>query len=284
MDLARQTDLPSPKSIGIKYKTVQPKPLYQLCDNMYNPLIVADNRSQNSEPISDKKTETDEFQTELPLSRERLNSISNVDKDAMDDYLGESQFLLLMVKFANQLEMLIMFIFSSYSKHYLNFFPGKNNSQHEEEISKYFSKENDITEGEDTSKISQLRQLLQESDFSKAKIAESEVNSSGDVTSSSHNSPVVNYPAVDLNVMQNISDTGGARRRVSFDVVVQDDSVPPSPNTRRKNFSFTPISPGPLSPTGNGRQSKCSSANASPFVSPRNTPIPKGRNFQNTGK
>ncbi|XP_044745006.1 uncharacterized protein LOC123306884 [Coccinella septempunctata] len=247
-DLARQTDLPSPKSIGIKYKTVQPKPLYQLCDNMYNPLIVADNRSQNSEPISDKKTETDEFQTELPLSRERLNSISNVDKDAMDDYLG------------------------------------KNNSQHEEEISKYFSKENDITEAEDTSKISQLRQLLQENDFTKAKISDPEINSSGDVKVSSHNSPVINYQPVDLNVMQNVSGTsGGARRRVSFDVMLQDDSVPCSPNTRRKHFSFTPISPGPLSPTGNGRQSKGSSTNVSPFVSPRNTPVPKGRNFQNSG-
>ncbi|XP_045460132.1 uncharacterized protein LOC123670661 [Harmonia axyridis] len=247
VDLTRQTDIPSPKSKGIKYKTVQPKPLYQLCDKMYNPLIVAENRSQNSETISDKKTETDEFQTELPLSRERLNSISNVDKDAMDDYLG------------------------------------KNNSQHEEEISKYFSKENDNTEAEDTSKISQLRQLLQENDFAKSKIVDSNLGGSGEITASSQNSPMINYQPVDLNVIQSISGiSGSARRRVSFDVVLPDDSVPPSPNTRRKNFSFTPISPGPLSPTGNGRQSKSSSTNVSPFVSPRNTPVPKGRNFQST--
>ena len=80
----------------------------------------------------------------------------------------------------------------------------------------------------------------------------------------------------------------GSRRRVSFETSVvehyQDGmhhttaSVPPSPNTRRRIFSFTPISPGPHSPLGPHRtSSKPSSANVSPFVSPRNTPVPRSR-------
>ncbi|KAK9875380.1 hypothetical protein WA026_007775 [Henosepilachna vigintioctopunctata] len=254
-DLAKQTDSSTLKSIGTKYKTIQPKPLYRLCDNsMYNPLLMAGTRSQNPEPISDKKKETDEFQTELPLSRERLNSISNVDKDAMDDYLD------------------------------------KNNSQHEEELSKYFSKQdNVIPETDDASKISQLRQLLQENGLAKTKALEVDTSivTSNEITSC-HNSPiVVNYQCIaplETNLLHNMSGiSSNARRRVSFDIAVQDEAVPPSPNTRRKNFSFTPISPGPHSPTGNGMQSKCSSANVSPFVSPRNTPVPRGRNYQNNG-
>ncbi|XP_067004869.2 uncharacterized protein [Anabrus simplex] len=77
------------------------------------------------------------------------------------------------------------------------------------------------------------------------------------------------------------------RRRVSFETSVmehyhndQQHSVPPSPNTRRRIFSFTPISPGPQSPLSTTHQrtsSKPSSANASPFVSPRNTPVPRTR-------
>lgn len=64
-----------------------------------------------------------------------------------------------------------------------------------------------------------------------------------------------------------------ARRRVSFEIPPhQEDAVPPSPNTRRKNFNFMPISPGPVSP-----RSKCSSTTASPFVSPRNTPVPRSK-------
>lgn len=70
----------------------------------------------------------------------------------------------------------------------------------------------------------------------------------------------------------------GARRRVSFETqhASFEESVPPSPNTRVQNLNFTPISPGPKSPLG-GRISECSSTNASPFVSPRNTPVPRAR-------
>lgn len=73
-------------------------------------------------------------------------------------------------------------------------------------------------------------------------------------------------PTNGSNVQANI------KRRVSFETSVCEEAVPPSPNTRRKNFSFTPISSGPQSPS-NGIQSKCSSTTTSPFVSPRNTPV-----------
>jgi hypothetical protein len=58
--------------------------------------------------------------------------------------------------------------------------------------------------------------------------------------------------------------------------ILNNNIVPQSPNTRRRIFNFTPISPGPHSPI-NGRVSKSSSANVSPFVSPRNTPVPRSK-------
>lgn len=45
--------------------------------------------------------------------------------------------------------------------------------------------------------------------------------------------------------------------------------VPQSPNTRTKYFSFTPISPGPQSPL--------KTLSASPFVSPRSTPVSRSK-------
>lgn len=80
------------------------------------------------------------------------------------------------------------------------------------------------------------------------------------------------YVAPTLDPINVSSVQTSIKRRVSFETSVGEEAVPPSPNTRRKNFSFTPISSGPQSPS-NGIQSKCSSATTSPFVSPRNTPI-----------
>ncbi|XP_063908157.1 uncharacterized protein LOC135126215 isoform X3 [Zophobas morio] len=252
----QRSPLSSPKKQvkNAKYKAIQPKP--QPCDNAsYNPQAAADIRSQgvlhNVDRFKERKSD-DEDAPVFPLPRERLESISNVDKDAMDEYLGT------------------------------------NNSQHEEELSKYFSNNIETADQDNTTKISQLRQLLEQNGISDNK--NFVIDNSPTVTLTN---PLIDpvsaqtvgiYPAPVQSAQASAATTpGSARRRVSFETPFQEDTVPPSPNTRRKNFSFTPISPGPQSP--NGRQSKCSSANVSPFVSPRNTPVPRTKNntHQNAG-
>ncbi|KAJ8925595.1 hypothetical protein NQ315_009435 [Exocentrus adspersus] len=245
-----------------KKATEASKPRLQQCDIApYNPqslnLATEDNRSQDLhiiDRIKESKSDDDCDVPDFPLTRERLNSVSNVEKDAMDEYLGT------------------------------------NNSQHEEELSKYFSNNNvsDTVESENTSKLSTLRQLLEQNGIvenkpciqNNQKVLENTVvperasyrnnilnqtpiqNRSLYITPITHQA---NLPCSSTNI----------KRRVSFETPAPEDSVPPSPNTRRKNFSFTPISPGPQSPNS---QSKCSSTNASPFVSPRSTPILRIKN------
>ncbi|XP_057653654.1 uncharacterized protein LOC130892310 [Diorhabda carinulata] len=233
-----------------KYKSLRPR--LQPCDiASYNPQpqpeAEAENRSQhNVHDIARIKESNSDEECDFPLTRERLNSISNVSKDAMDEYLGT------------------------------------NNSQHEEELSKYFSNNNnnnitESNESEDTSKLSTLRQLLVQNIVdTKPPILENRVTEHKAV-------PFANTCSINLPVQNNLSYIHSltqheppnapvnVKRRVSFETPASEDSVPPSPNTRRKNFSFTPISPGPQSPSG--IHSKCSSTSASPFVSPRNTPI-----------
>lgn len=91
---------------------------------------------------------------------------------------------------------------------------------------------------------------------------------------------------LERNLTKDATNTQNTRRRVSFETTAL-DPVPPSPNTRRRIFSFTPISPDaapgntghppPPSPAAPPRNSVTSSASASPFVSPRNTPVPRSR-------
>ena len=80
----------------------------------------------------------------------------------------------------------------------------------------------------------------------------------------------------------------GFHRRVNFETSVVENyqdgvqhttaSVPPSPNTTRRILNFTPISPEPHSPLYPHRaSSKAFSANASPFESPHNNPVPRSR-------
>ncbi|GJQ76728.1 hypothetical protein Trydic_g15573 [Trypoxylus dichotomus] len=245
-----------------KYKHIQPKP--EQCDiATYNPQQLpsisvggaAESRSQEINVGKSRRTKKKDEQNCTPsldddhtselFTRERLISISNVDKDALDDYLGT------------------------------------NNSQENEELMSYFeqdnhehdSKEQDIQESSKIKKLSQLRLLLEQncptiysmvSDTSNIKC----VQPGNVVKAAKQNQQDA------MNLLPALHVNASARRRVSFDTHSHED-VPPSPNTRRKNFSFTPISPGSHSPTG--RQSKCSSTNASPFVSPRNTPVPRTR-------
>lgn len=164
----------------------------------------------------------EEHEQNVLLSRERLNSISTVPKEDLDDYLM-----------------------------------GTSNSQEqsEEEIMSYFDNNNDVP----TIKLQHLRQCLIDS-----KINEQQPT---DYTSMKSQKRKLHHINPNVNI----------RRRVSFDTPSgESTSVPPSPNTRRRNFNFTPIGvTGDTSPTG-GR-SMCSSTNESPFVSPRNTPVPRAR-------
>lgn len=276
-----------PQQRKAKYKAIQPR--LQQCDiATYNAPVqpattqnmaaaLAETRSQQVQcvkenNINDKSTDNKcadlnecEDDEDFPLTRERLDSVSNVEKDAMDEYLGT------------------------------------NNSQHEEELSKYFNAggEPDIAVDIDNSnKLSTLRQLLEQNGISEKKpslpiippigpniaLSENLTSFQSSVSNisqiSAQNVPYA-HPLHTLATLPTLS--GNTRRRVSFETPSTEDSVPPSPNTRSKNFNFTPISPGPHSP--NSTQSKCSSTNASPFVSPRSTPIPRTKNttHQNAG-
>ncbi|CAH1125455.1 unnamed protein product [Ceutorhynchus assimilis] len=261
----------------LKYKTVQPR-LMQLCDiATYNvpaesvnaqamAPALTDTRSQlvqnvqennvNDKIPDDNLNECAEDE-DFPLTRERLDSVSNVEKDAMDEYLGT------------------------------------NNSQHEEELSKYFNANGEavtpptIIDVDQTNKLSTLRQLLEQNGISEKKQIIPPINNItlpetiASPFPNNNSMPQQQMPSPSPCIPYNhvlSSLTSSTRRRVSFG-----DSVPPSPTTRSKNFNFTPISPGPQSPSG--VQSKCSSTNASPFVSPRNTPISRSKNstHQNAG-
>ncbi|XP_014215978.1 probable serine/threonine-protein kinase nek3 [Copidosoma floridanum] len=187
---------------------------------------------------------------------------------------------------------------------YLN--GGNNSQEQEEELLQYFQPSNSsssdmelsnvVSETETSSRqdqVSQLRIILQEN------LQDSVLGVGGKPRLQS--APVDKQQALQkhnlilptlLNAHGNAVNT---RRRVSFEtnaVECSQDSgngtstagsscstsntVPQSPNTRRRIFNFTPISPGPHSPI-NGLVSKSNSANASPFVSPRNTPVPRSR-------
>lgn len=164
----------------------------------------------------------EEHEQNVLLSRERLNSISTVPKEDLDDYLM-----------------------------------GTSNSQEqsEEEIMSYFENNNEVP-----TKLQHLRQCLIDS-----KINEQQPTSYTSSKSQKRR-------------LHQINPSANIRRRVSFDTQsCESTSVPPSPNTRRRNFNFTPIDgvTGDVSPTGG--QSMCSSTNESPFVSPRNTPVPRAR-------
>ncbi|KAF5275195.1 hypothetical protein FQR65_LT04227 [Abscondita terminalis] len=262
---------------NVKYKAIQPKP--EPCDiGLYNlQLDTGDFRSQETNypgatnlserkqksvkkvPQDTVKTEIEDSFTSLTdeadsiLARERLISVGDIDKSALDDYLGAN-----------------------------------NSQEHEEELVKYFENKDRNSDQDVSNKLTQLRQLLiTQQNLETNTVQETSLNTVPLLNCNTSAFTKTNYKnaAGNLNVTpcyakpfdgttSNMSSEG-ARRRVSFETYHPEDTVPPSPNTRRKNFNFTPISPGPLSP--NGRQSKCSSTTVSPFVSPRNTPVPKAK-------
>lgn len=187
---------------------------------------------------------------------------------------------------------------------YLN--GGNNSQEQEEELLQYFQQSSSSSSDVETSvvgsdaeqisrsdKVSQLRLILQQN--LKAPIIATDLTPVTVVRQSvavEKRDPIQKHNLI-LPTLLNHPNPGSTRRRVSFETNVvehvQDaaapsvaNTVPQSPNTRRRIFNFTPISPGPHSPI-NGRASKSNSANASPFVSPRNTPVPRSRSNLQAG-
>lgn len=188
---------------------------------------------------------------------------------------------------------------------YLN--GGNNSQEQEEELLQYFQQSNSSSSDMELSgvvaetelasrqdKVSQLRIILQEN--LKDLVLPTNKVSLQNVVANEKQQTLQKHNLI-LPTLLNKNNNVNTRRRVSFETntveqsqdnnggnasTLNSNTVPQSPNTRRRIFNFTPISPGPQSPI-NGRASKSNSANASPFVSPRNTPVPRSRsNLQGT--
>lgn len=193
---------------------------------------------------------------------DKTEKLGSIDSDALDDYLNG----------------------------------GNNSQEQEEELLQYFQQSNSsssdveantITIDEQISrsdKVSQLRLILQQN-LKGGTVHAPDVLPATIIRQNVEKREITQKHNLILPTLLNQSNQNNTRRRVSFETNViehvQDsntitNTVPQSPNTRRRIFNFTPISPGPHSPI-NGRASKSNSANASPFVSPRNTPVPRSR-------
>lgn len=193
---------------------------------------------------------------------DKSEKLGSIDSDALDDYLNG----------------------------------GNNSQEQEEELLQYFQQSNSsssdveantITIDEQISrsdKVSQLRLILQQN-LKGGTVHAPDVLPTTIIRQNVEKREITQKHNLILPTLLNHSNQNNTRRRVSFETNViehvQDsntitNTVPQSPNTRRRIFNFTPISPGPHSPI-NGRASKSNSANASPFVSPRNTPVPRSR-------
>lgn len=233
------------------------------------------NGCQNLSGTTGSTTTTNKQMQPAPENSKTVNKTGKactLDSDALDDYLNG----------------------------------GNNSQEQEEELLQYFQQNSSSSsdaevnnlsaDGEQVSrsdKVSQLRLILQQN---------LKANTTGHtipevpiaVPSPGCNLPTERPPSKSnaiLSLLLNYPSQASTRRHVSFETNVverfQDHSsqvstVPQSPNTRRRIFNFTPISPGPLSPI-NGRASKPSSANGSPFVSPQNTPVPRSRSNVQSG-
>ncbi|XP_046613521.1 uncharacterized protein LOC124301930 isoform X1 [Neodiprion virginianus] len=229
------------------------------------------NGCQNVSDITDVSTIANKQPQQSQESSKTTNKTSKtctLDSDALDDYLNGGN---------NSQEQ---------EEELLQYFQQSSSSSSDTEVNS-LSTDVDLVSRSD--KVSQLRLILQQN---------LKVNATGHSTAEDpitvlspginlalEKAGIASKPNAILSSLLNYPSQSGTRRRVSFETNVvehfQDHSsqvstVPQSPNTRRRIFNFTPISPGPLSPI-NGRASKPNSANGSPFVSPRNTPVPRSR-------
>jgi len=181
---------------------------------------------------------------------------------------------------------------------------GSSSDAQEEELVRYFSQTSEVEsmgpEDNKNEKLSQLRQLLEKNlksptlgvgsggAFKRTSLPLREpklevVSSAGFTLAGEVLEPTITNSTLNLNT--NLS----TRRRVSFNplivsdpaaIVTQSSSqggncpIPPSPGSRRRHFSFQPISP---------RQSLPQSPPASPFISPRSTPVHMLRSRHSSG-
>ena len=170
---------------------------------------------------------------------------------------------------------------------------------HEEELVQYFSNQ-EIGEPENESeKLSQIRQLLTKNLTPIGAVSQlsggafKRTNLPFREPGPGKLEAVAGSEAVDpASGVQTDSMTGqlSTRRRVSFHPLIVSDAdtgpssgggaihcpVPPSPGTRRRHFSFQPISPRAQGPGGQ-------SPPASPFISPRSTPVHMLRSRHSSG-
>ncbi|XP_023346910.1 uncharacterized protein LOC111715775 [Eurytemora carolleeae] len=161
---------------------------------------------------------------------------------------------------------------------------GSSSDAQEEELVRYFTPgelENGSSQSAENKKISQLREILEKNlkspsggpplgggAFKRTSLPIREINKS---------EPSV----VMVNPMDSTPNLSN-RRRVSFNPITVTDPVssfstcpiPPSPGTRRRHFSFQPISP---------KSGALQSPPASPFVSPRSTPVHMLRSRHSSG-
>ncbi|XP_059622710.1 uncharacterized protein LOC132265926 [Phlebotomus argentipes] len=221
------------------------------------------------------------------LPRERVISICNMDKDALDDYLNG----------------------------------GDNSQEPEAELMQYFSGEMEAPSGKSgecesadlgqlqtsipllenyqlfsdgkgegsSNQINQLRQYLQQS------LQTSGKNSSDSPVGNSLNlypgSASASLAMMSQRLMSTDVPGGSSREAVNLGrnavrkklniataTTEATNSVPHSPNTRRRNFSFVPISAGPQSPQIR-TSSTTSCRQTQTFVSPRVTPVTR-RSFR----
>jgi len=180
---------------------------------------------------------------------------------------------------------------------------GSSSDAQEEELVRYFSQTSEVESiGPDDSKnekLSQLRQLLEKNlksptmsagggAFKRTSLPLREpklevVSSVGYTAAGEVIEPTLTNSTLNLNT--NLQ----TRRRVSFNPLIVSDPaaivtqtstpggtcpIPPSPGSRRRHFSFQPISP---------RQSLPQSPPASPFISPRSTPVHMLRSRHSSG-
>lgn len=240
--IQNQSPVPAQKQ---KYKPIKPKPNM----NETAGLKSEDDPMKQPSIVSDENGALKGVASSQKAGNEAI--IGCLEKDALDDYLHG----------------------------------GSNSQEQEEELMQYFPQQTAVQQpmqvdsANSLDKISQLRRLLERNmnqDLSgKVPQYQNGLSAAASLSLMSQRSQQKQalIPPALLTCQHN------SARRVSFEIPCDPDSaassIPPSPNTKQR-FSFTPISPRPYSPT------KSSSANASPFVSPRNTPIPRRMSTQPT--